>query len=317
MSKYMEEIDEIDNRSSHGDAVPTKKKSTRRILKSALILVLSVLCVTGGVLIHKINHKQLPSFTPTPLNQMLSQKLTGKTTVKPALADPAPRRYRGRPSQPAAPVQTPPQPVTTVADISQETLQQALESQENQELMPTAATPQVKVPRVQEYTMAQALLFKEHFLTGLSCQNDYETLQKVKEKTPLMREVLNGLAPYCRHELPALDNVKSAFLNNKRKALVMMYQEKSPHWLSYLKSILVYLIEIRKLNPETMRPKDILYKAQNEIYHNNIVKATLLLKQLPPQMQASMPDFFRESEIYLRADKSLNELILSFEKGEE
>ena len=302
--KYMEEIDEIDNREHDGDVVPTRKKSTRRILKSVLIVILSVLCVTGGVLIHKLNNQQLQTYRPTQLNKTLPQKTPSPTTVQPKLSDPAPK-VKSMPS----------------ADISLQE-EKALDKEVVPELMKTSAPvnavnseqQSLTAFRKKEYGMAQALLFKEHFLTGLSCREDYQALSAVQHKTPVMREVLNGLAPYCRHEVSALENVKEAFVNNKRKALVMMYQEKSPHWISYLKSVLVYLIEIRKLNPASSRPKDILYKAQNELYHNNIVKATLLLKQLPPQMQEAMPDFFRESEIYLRADKSLNELILSFEK---
>lgn len=301
--KYMEEIDEIDSREHDGDVVPTRKKSTRRILKSILIIILSVLCVTGGVLIHKLNNQQVQTYRPTQFNTALSQKMSGKTTVQPKLSDPAPKMK------------------STAADISLQE-EQALDKEVVPELMKASAPvnaanseqQSLTALRKKEYGMAQALLFKEHFLTGLSCREDYQTLSAVQHKTPVMREVLNGLAPYCRHEVSALENVKEAFVNNKRKALVMMYQEKSPHWISYLKSVLVYLIEIRKLNPASSRPKDILYKAQNELYHNNIVKATLLLKQLPPIMQEAMPDFFRESEIYLRADKSLNELILSFEK---
>ncbi len=302
--KYMEEIDEIDHRDHSGDVIPTRKKSSRRILKSILIIILSVLLVSGSILIHKLNNQQMHTYNPLVFNKKVSaQKLPVATSVQPKLSDPAPK----------------------VKSISTSEISLQEENASDKEMMPALteimpAGTEVSLPPdsmtevKREYGIAQALIFKEHFLTGLSCRADYQTLAAVQHKTPIMREVLNGLAPYCRHEVSALENVKAAFVNNKRKALVMMYQEKSPHWISYLKSVLVYLIEIRKLNPESSRPKDILYKAQNELYHNNIIKATMLLKQLPPQMQEAMPDFFREAEIYLQADKSLTELILSFEK---
>ena len=301
--KYMEEIDEIDSREHDGDIVPTRKKSTRRILKSVLIIILSVLCVTGGVLIHQLNNQQVQTYRPTQLNKAVMSKTPSQTTVQPKLSDPAPK-MKSKP--------TPEISLQEEQALDKEVVPQFAKTSSPVNTAIPQKTPTVSTKR--EYSMAQALLFKEHFLTGLSCREDYQALSAVQHKTPVMREVLNGLAPYCRHEVSALENIKEAFVNNKRKALVMMYQEKSPHWISYLKSVLVYLIEIRKLNPASSRPKDMLYKAQNELYHNNIVKATLLLKQLPPQMQEAMPDFFRESEIYLRADKSLNELILSFEK---
>ena len=304
--KYMEEIDEIDHRDHGGDVIVTRKKSTRRILKSILIIILSALLVSGSILIHKLNNQQLNTYKPVVFNKKtVAQNASGATTVQPKLSDPAPKVKS-----------------SSLPEISLQE-EKALDQTIMPELSDTATKPSVGGTALQqvsitlpnqEYGMAQALIFKEHFLTGLSCRADYQTLSAVQHKTPIMREVLNGLAPYCRHEVSALENVKAAFVNNKRKALVMMYQEKSPHWISYLKSVLVYLIEIRKLNPSSSRPKDILYKAQNELYHNNIVKATLLLKQLPVQMQEAMPDFFREAEIYLQADKSLTELILSFEK---
>ncbi|MBR4932273.1 MAG: hypothetical protein IKZ02_04525, partial [Alphaproteobacteria bacterium] len=147
-----------------------------------------------------------------------------------------------------------------------------------------------------------------------SCYADYQELMRIADKTPQMKEVLNNLSPYCMRLIPANVAVKNAFLKNKRQALVAMYQAKSPLWLSYLKTVLVYLVEIRKLNPTTSRPKDLLYKVQNEIYQNNIIQADKLAKQLPMHMQRALPDFFREAEIYLRAEESLNKLILSFEK---
>lgn len=309
--KYMEEFDEIDNRGHGADETPTRKKSTRRIFKMISIIILSVLCVTGGVLIHKLNNRQAQGYESASLNKLLIRKQPAdKTAVRPSLSDPAPKVKQ-------------PLNSTDKTEIS-EVAEELTKPLSNMNLLPQAGihenvqsigVPIIPVKSPAEYTLAQALKFKEHFLTGLSCQSDYQALAMVKNKTPVMREVLNGLAPYCRHEVSALDNVKTAFVANKRKALVMMYQEKSPRWISYLKSVVVYLIEIRKLNPTSSRPKDILYKAQNEVYHNNIVKATVLLKQLPPQMQNAMPDFFREAEIYLQADNSLNELILSFEKG--
>ena len=52
--KYMEEIDEIGTRETGSEETPTKQKSTRRILKSFLILVLTALCVVGLILIKKV-----------------------------------------------------------------------------------------------------------------------------------------------------------------------------------------------------------------------------------------------------------------------
>lgn len=307
--KYMEEIDEIGTRETGTEETPTKQKSTRRVLRGMLILILTALCVVGLILIKKIHQKSATeTLTPTQtINNMVSKKipLLKKETVKntensisvesPSIISINPIETTSTIKNSTADTTTSPIAAETPVSVSPETNPIVLNIKTN-------------------YTLAQALTFKENFLNGHSCRNDYLELTDSTNKTPEMLNAINNLSPYCLNHQNAAENVKNAFLKNKKNALVAMYQEKSPLWLSYLKTIPVYLIEIRKLNPTGSKPKDLIYKAQNELYQNNIEQADKILKQLPEHMQSAMLDFFREAELYLRADKSLTTLILSFEK---
>ena len=308
--KYMEEIDEIGTRETGTEETPTKQKSARRILKSVLILILTALCVVGLILIKKVNQKAHTDTLSAPqtINNILSKKmpLLKKEPINDATISHI--------ESVNIPVTTPSvsSPIESISHTNTPHVQPSVTEEE------TASSVSEQEPIVlnteTNYTLAQALTFKENFLNGHSCRNDYLSLTDSTNKTPEMLEVINNLSPYCLNHQNAAENVKKAFLKNKRKALVAMYQVKSPKWLSYLKTIPIYLIEIRKLNPTGSKPKDLIYKAQNELHQNNIEQADKILKQLPENMQSAMLDFFREAELYLRADKSLTSLILSFEK---
>ncbi len=313
--KYMEEIDEIGTRETGSEETPTKQKSTRRILKSFLILVLTALCVVGLILIKKVNQKTHADTLTAPqtINNIISKKipLLKKEPVKNTTETPFVETIPDTPVIPtiSAPINT----VSTIDNsISDTNLSVPISNKTPTETVPEAEP--IVIDTKTNYTLAQALTFKENFLNGHSCRNDYLALTDSTNKTPDMLKAINNLSPYCLNHQNAAENVRKAFLKNKRNALVAMYQMKSPLWLSYLKTIPVYLVEIRKLNPTGSKPKDLIYKAQNELYQNNIEQADKILKQLPENMQLAMLDFFREAELYLRADKSLTSLILSFEK---
>lgn len=311
--KYLEEIDEIGTRETGSEETPTKQKSTRRILKSFLIMVLTALCVVGLILIKKVNQKTHADTLTAPqtINNIISKKipLLKKEPVKNATNT---SFIETIPNAPTIPTVSPSAPVNTISTLDNSSTLVTVSDKPKEDLIPEPEP--IVIDTKTNYTLSQALAFKENFLNGHSCRNNYLALTDSTNKTPEMLKAINNLSPYCLNHQNAAENVKKAFLKNKRNALVAMYQEKSPLWLSYLKTIPVYLIEIRKLNPTGSKPKDLIYKAQNELYQNNIEQADKILKQLPENMQSAMLDFFREAELYLRADKSLTSLILSFEK---
>ncbi|MBQ9090102.1 MAG: hypothetical protein IJY58_03545 [Alphaproteobacteria bacterium] len=321
--KYIEEIDDLNaNEQIHEPSVK-KPKNIRRIMRTFFIGFLSVLCLVGIVLIHKLHKdsQKHPSTGVTHFNRIVNTKL-------PVLAQPIKSISSSVKSletvnQPAFPVTQEPAFLSPTPS--------APSSDNISELTTPTDTPAVALPvsdktdakqvaipvKKTDYTLQSALIFKEHFLKGLPCVQDYQRLLSAQYKTPEMMTVLNNLSPYCASETGVRQNIKDIFLKEKKRSLIAGYEMKNAKWLAYVKALVVSVIEIRKLNPTTSKPKDIIYQAQNELYHQNIRQAVALLKTLPPHMQDAMSHFFREADIYIRADDSLNKLILSFEHAGE
>ncbi len=317
-SKYVEEIEEL-NASDSSEQKPTKK-SSRKSLKTIFIVILFILCVMGLAMIHKLRKEASVTLLPktqmssilnrkmpllntpkqTPVEKTVTDSGSGDTTISETKPDIPSNKT-------AAPIE---QPITgIIVPIPAESDKVAM-------TVPVT-TPTITSKPSFDYTLNDAITFKEHFLKGLPCESDYNKLLSARYKSSETQEVLNNLLPYCNGQQNTITNIRNVFLKNKKQALIAGYKEKSPKWIAYVKAVLVSVIEIRKLNPTTGKPKDIIYKAQNELYKQNIDGAAKLLRTLPAVMQEQMSDFFREAEIYVRADNSLNKLILSFEnKGE-
>lgn len=320
--KYIEEIDELNANEHIHENTPKKTKNIRRVVRIFFIGFLSVLCIIGIVLIHKL-HKDAqknPSSTVTRFNRIVQSKMPSLTPTGKGLV------LSDKSSNAVSPksFSVPTEPVFVPSDNI------PIQSAALPELTPTSdVISDVQPSDVQEkavvnvsrqksdYTLHQALMFKEHFLKGQTCTQDYQQLMNTQYKTPEMLTVLNNLSPYCANTASARQNIKHVFLKEKKRALIAGYEMKDVQWVAYVKALVVSVIEIRKLNPTTSKPKDIIYQAQNELYHQNIRQAVALLKTLPPHMQDAMSHFFREADIYIRADDSLNKLILSFESAGE
>ena len=308
-----EELNQITESLSHDTDTPPRPKGFTRFLKPILITVLSVLCLLGGIVLHKTPSREkeytqpIVAYQPiTKQNQLniLSKKVTEQKTntnlaiVKSVPATTPEKKEMGSLDN----------TILTTGDTKSET-QDIIQTSSNE-------TP-VKTQQPIGFTLKEALDFKEHFLTEDSCHTDYQKLLNLSDKTKEVVDVLNDLAPYCLSNQKPVKNLREAFLKDKKEALIVYYKENNPAWLAYLKAIPASLIEIRKINPQANKPKDILYKAQNEILSQNVSKAIEYVTMLPLSMQRKMNNFYREAAIYNRAKNSLDQLILSFEiKGE-
>ncbi len=321
-NKYVEEIEDLSTTETIEKKKQKKKRFTRKNFKMLFILILFFLCVLGVTQIVKLHKEATDNLAEkTQVNAVVSRKMPllngGQNLAKPAasyikIADNVPNKAA------LNAVKLSPQNPQTETNVSLKA-----ETPVNASVVATAFQTAKEVPVVQtatidpDYTLHDALLFKDNFLKGISCEANYQKLLTSKYKTMAMQNVLNNLSPYCSSQTNALDNMKTVFLKDKKRAMIAGYKANSPMWVAYIKAILVSTIEIRKLNPQTSKPKDIIYKAQNELYKKNVYQTTQLLRTLPTVMQEQMIDFFREADIYIRADNSLNELLLSFEKKGE
>lgn len=317
-------IEKVNDHFSNAEDGNSSSRGVSRILKPILITILSISCLAGGIVLHKIHAVEINqkskghygSYTATsslsllkentsaPLDNPLKSitpmaslnSLSNASEIKPITSEPVQQE-----SVPQEPVQT----------ESSDTL-----TEETAVDTPISETP--PAPKFLEgFTLKDALKFKENFLAENNCKNDYQKLLNVPNKTTEVLAVLNDLSPYCLNDQKPVQNVLEAFKKNKKEAFIAYYKKNNPAWLAYLKSIPVSLIEIRRINPIKNTPKNILYKAQNELLIQNVENAVNFVTQLPLEMQQKMDDFYREAAIYNRSLLSLDQLILSFErKGE-
>lgn len=360
-TKDQTDLDDLNESELTEEENHPRENKLKKTLKSILITFLSVLCITGGILLHKMHslsseryqlkaqttvlpsvkkvfqeqvvqpsssmkpastaqEVDLPSTVPTqnailPSASVATIETVSSTALAEAIPVEIPVFEESDPSLSEAPITSPQKEEMQPISITQEQT-----PVEQEELLTTApvqapvvAAQPPKKTKMSGFTLSDALIFKEHFLTEESCLEDYQKLQYATHKNPQAQDVLNDLSPYCLTNHQAVKNVREAFLSDKKQALIVSYREKNPRWIAYLKAIPASLVEIRKINPTTNKPKDILYKAQNEIDKQNVSKAVNLVTQLPLSMQSVMNRFYREAAIYNRAKNSIDMLILSFE----
>lgn len=332
MNTSINEKQEIDNASkpiSHSGKTSKRSIKYTRVLKPALITALSVLCLSGGIVLHKIHaqeaathsSKKYSNYAPNTSLSILKEKTI--TPFKPTFQNTSTSLSSLPETQTIQ--QTIVQPDVNLNENSQETsatVHQTTPTPINEVTTPNDQIVELKNNTEQQtflegFTLKDALRFKENFLAENPCLIDYQKLLNVPNKTTQALAVLNDLSPYCLHNQKPVQNILDAFLKNKKEAIIEFHAKNNPAWLAYLKSIPVSLIEIRRINPTKNTEKNILYKAQNELLSQNVENAVNLVTQLPLYMQQKMNDFYREASIYNRALYNIDQLILSFErKGE-
>ena len=314
---------------SNTEDMVSKPKGISRILKPILITILSILCLTGGIVLHKLHSVEVKmnsknnygSYTASSSLSLLKEN-TAAPLDNPlkSLSSISSINSLSIKEEPNLPETNKHEEISQVS-LQDETLLQdpVLEPTVSEETNPSANQIVKESPLsfLDGFTLKDALKFKENFLAENNCKNDYQKLLNVPNKTAEALAVLNDLSPYCLNDQKPVLNVLEAFLKNKKEAIIAYYHKNNPAWLAYLKAIPISLIEIRRINPEKNTPKNILYKAQNELLSQNVENAVNFVTQLPLEMQQKMDDFYREAAIYNRSLQSLDQLILSFErKGE-
>lgn len=318
MNAQKKELNEIESiTESLSNESGTRPRTISRVIKPTLITVLAALCLAGGIVLHKIhaleqsNPSLKKAITSTPKINILSQQTAFQPTHSSIELSSQTSSFMNQ-----SPIQKTSIDTTLISKEKNQIIPNEIDNPAHNDISAENDTTSQEI-KMEGFSLIDALQFKEHFLTEASCYEDYQKLLNASHKSHLATDVLNNLSPYCLSHQSAVENVKNAFLKNKKRAIVAYYKENNPEWIAYLKAIPATLIEIRKINPINDTPKDILHKAQNEIYKQNISQAVDYVTKLPLPMQQKMTDFYREAAIYNRAKNSIDQLILSFEeKGE-
>ncbi len=296
------------------EAVPVNEikaptvRSFRHFFKSILVVFLSIVCIGAGILIYQMHHRldQFHPILPTkqntltlrqPMKSSLQSQNKPQTEKEPEKSvnekqDIIPKTLHKSPS----PVLIHPQKPVTSAD------RQTVNND-----------PKVSPP---VFTLRDTLILRDHLTTGASCRNDLQTLLKSRVPGDKWNILVEKLTPICTTNDDITKELTLLFHRSKKRAMIAYYNQNNPWWLAYLKAVSLAVVEIRRINPETENPVDILSLAQNKLNQRNILECASLIQKLPREMERSFQAFLDKINDYQDALKEVDQLILLFEKKE-
>lgn len=168
----------------------------------------------------------------------------------------------------------------------------------------------VKPEQIRSSSHAQTLLIalRDDFVLGRTCAPAFHLALNALNPDEAQK-LVQTVSGFCLNNGSVYDELEHLFQQNKTKALRLFYRELDPSWKGYVKSIVFSLIQIRDLNPTEERMENILDHAQLALDKKQIDETVRLLQQLPPLSRQEMRSYLHLAEQYLRAKKTLDELI--------
>ncbi len=167
-----------------------------------------------------------------------------------------------------------------------------------------------------DYSLRDALIFRDHFLSEQPCGDDFRKLILSDDKTHITQEVIKSTSYFCLTTNNVYGELNSAFVSAKKQAVIQSFYQNNPKWKARILSFLSRLIQIRNLYPKGDTPTDMLDKAHTAVDNKNIATAVEIISKLPPYMQLEFKNFLEKSKNYADAANALENLILSYAKGE-
>lgn len=323
---------------------PLKKLSLRKTLRSILITILSILCILGGVLIHKLHStggKTYPSFRRPNIVQRpgvtANTILTTPHLDSGISAESAPLSLPQNTKTPSLKEKLPEVTIPKKSEILANDIRNEFEalqknqsdfeskSDETEELTPdlketTSSSDtheeqkQQILPEKQQTVPLLAILKLQHdFYHTTSCKEAFETLSLKAGNDTKIQQLIVDLSPFCTETEPLKKRLKTLFLKDKKQAFYAYYQSIHAPWYAYLRAFLSDLIDIHKLNPTEQTPQDIIDRAQTVLSDGNISDAVNILSTLPFELKIEFASFLREASAYIRAEESFRTLILSYD----
>ena len=168
----------------------------------------------------------------------------------------------------------------------------------------------IKPEQIRSSSHAQTLLIalRDDFVLGRTCAPAFHLALNALNPDEAQK-LVQTVSGFCLNNGSVYDELEHLFQQNKTKALRLFYRELDPSWKGYVKSIVFSLIQIRDLNPTEERMENILDHAQLALDKKQIDETVRLLQQLPPLSRQEMRPYLHLAEQYLRAKKTLDELI--------
>ena len=167
-----------------------------------------------------------------------------------------------------------------------------------------------------DYSLRDALIFRDHFLSEQPCGDDFRKLILSDDKTPITQEVIKSTSYFCLTTNNVYGELNGAFISAKKQALIQSFYQNNSKWKARILSFLSRLVQVRNLNPKGDTPSDLLDKAHKALDNKNIALTVEIISDLPPYMQSEFQNFLEKSKNYADAANALENLILSYAKGE-
>ena len=166
------------------------------------------------------------------------------------------------------------------------------------------------------YSVLKAIELRDALKSGSDCRPLLEELIALPNKTPEMDQALMKLLQSCL-DRPITGQMKQAFYAAKKRAILRIFQAENPTYIAYLKALPYFIIHIRKKNPTTNAPLDILDRIQNAIDEERPQLVLKLIPELPENVQATLHDVTQLAEAEFNLNKTLNQLMKALFDGEE
>lgn len=318
-------------------------KSFHRFIRSILILSLSVLCVIGGLLIYQLHTRLdkavpilptmgrtvsghvrtgLPARPIVPVLQKAEQLPNVQTSVTADVSDTATTiaQQKDTPFQPeeavTKEVPAPTPSTNTVIDIDgQPAVEQPSETKTDDTVSEAeAAETPAPIANAPYFTLHDALQLRDHLQAGSSCRTDFQKLLKTQTRYHAWHALIEQLTPVCAMDESPLDDMRSLFRKEHKRAVIAYYRMHNPWWLAYLKAVPATMVEIRRIQPTGNTPLDLLSQAQNALIRSDLKQAIKAVYALPEPMRAAFAEFRTQAELYLKAQDEAEQLVLSFER---
>ena len=166
------------------------------------------------------------------------------------------------------------------------------------------------------YSLKDALIFRDHFLSEKPCGDDFRKLILSDNKQTVVQEVIKSTSYFCLTTNNVYGELNDVFKKAKTNALVKYYYMQDSEWIAKLKSVAVRIIQVRDLNPASDDVPAMLDRIQNALEQKNIAQTVELIASLPDYLQLEFETFLEKAQNYADASAALENLILSYAKGE-
>ena len=304
-----------------------RKRRSRHIFR--LVIVMSI-CALGWATynnlkqsIAKTNIKttavDIQSAKDIPVNpaEVNTSEVTEKSVLFKAQKTPEQLEIKKSDEKDTQPVITT-QPETTVISVEKNEI--IPDEMDKKEVAEDVLEEQIEVALsdtpTHVYSLKDALIFRDHFLSEKPCGDDFRKLILSDNKQSVVQEVIKSTSYFCLTTNNVYGELDNVFKQAKQNALIKYYYMQDSEWLAKIKSIAVRIIQIRDLNPSSDNVPAILDRIQNTLIEKNISQTVELIATLPDYLQPEFETFLEKAQNYADASAALENLILSYAKGE-